>query len=126
MEQRGAHKACPGLLSTIMYSKDHNQSNLRKNGFLWLTHPESHSTEGKQGRNTQSRTVADHQGTLFTCLVLLVGTVCFLIHPRTICPGMALPSVLALTHQLSVNKMPHRLNDRLTGWSYFLNLNSLW
>lgn len=49
MERGGVHEAWSSLLSTAVLTTI-TKNNSRKDGFVWLTHPESLSTEGGQGR----------------------------------------------------------------------------
>jgi hypothetical protein len=51
-----------------------------------------------------------HGGILLNGLFLMACSACFLIEPRTTCPGMAPPTMgWALPHQSLIKKMPYRL-----------------
>jgi hypothetical protein len=62
---------------------------------LQLTTLRSHSlVEGWQGKNLKTGTNAEAGGgILLTSLLLLVGSACFLIAPKTTSLGVALPTV---------------------------------
>jgi hypothetical protein len=76
-----------------------------------------------QGRNLKAGTEAEAmQGFI---LLFMASSVSFLIEPRTMCPGIASPTVgLALPHQSLTNKLLYRLANSLILWIFFF-LDSL-
>jgi hypothetical protein len=88
---------------------------------LWF-HITQPIIERSQGRNWGR----DHGRMLHTGLLSLACSLCFLIHPRTTCPGLIPPTVAwALPHQSLILKMSHRLACRPNWLQHFLNWGSL-
>lgn len=85
------------LFSSIVI-KTMTKSNLGRKGLILAYGSASQSiTEGvRAGSQTEQGPKADAEamgGVLPTGLFLLVHSVCFLIYPRTTCPGVALPKM---------------------------------
>lgn len=66
-------------------------------------------TVHRRGKNSRR----DHRGTLFTGLLFIAYSACFLTQPRTLCPALAPYTVSrALPHQELIKKTSHRLAYR--------------
>lgn len=107
----------------VFYCCDHVESNTGRKRFIWLTLP-----LGSQGRNsnrtgTWRQEVKQNQRITTAWLLSLTHSACFLIQPWTSCPGVALPKMVrALPHQSLMEKIPHKLADRVKD---FLSRGSL-
>jgi hypothetical protein len=99
--------------------KHHNQSNLGRNGFIWLTllhHCSSQKevrTGTQAGKKRGDRSWCwDHAWMLVTGLLIMTCSACFLIEPRTTSPGIGTThNGLGPPHQSLINKMPYRLDQ---------------
>jgi hypothetical protein len=92
-------------------------------GFIWFTFPHHSSSSKEVGAGTQARQESgsrswyrDHGGMLFTGLLQIACSVCFLIDSRVPSPGTAPPIMYwAFSHQSLIKKMSYRFAYI---WSY--------
>jgi hypothetical protein len=86
---------------------------LGRKGFTSLTVPSKihhQKQQLKQGRDPEAAADTEAKEGAAYCLLPMACSTCFLIEPRTTCPGMSPPTMgWALLHQSLIKKMFYKL-----------------
>lgn len=97
---------------TIAVMKHHNQNNLGRRGFIWLTHPHHSSSSEEVRAGTQAEQVSGgrscykgHRGIAYW-FIHMPCSACFLPEPRTTSQGMVPSTMVWALHHKSPRKYP--------------------
>ena len=81
---------------------------------------------GKSSRNSRQEVMQKPWRNSVSCLLPIACSACFLLAPRTTCPGVATPTVgWALPDPPLIKKMHHRLAQKPIWCRHFVNGDSL-